>query len=514
MRRVVDTAFLAFGLLTLGGFARAAESDSKAESCCSSLTQAGLGDRLLYPQELGYESRIESYWSVSAQTTPRCIVQPVSATEVSRAVVALVANPACKFAVRSGGAMVWRGAANIEDGVTIDLGNMNSTTYYPDNGTVRMLPGATWSSVYNKLDGLGVTVPGGRIGHVGVGGLITGGGNSFLSARTGMVCDSVVNFEVVLASGEIVNANKQTNSDLFKALKGGSFNFGIVTHFDMEALPSPRIWAGVTLHSAEDGDSVIDSIADFADNAEKDPSSSSAVFWTYRPPSKQSVIAVANVNTEGVEAPSIYKNFMRIPSIASSQRMTNMSDITSELTQPTGYRNMWFTLSFKNDKRVMKKAVDIHSELVEEFKSIIPDGDFFTLFIFQPIPPLYAKHSVRKGGNVMGLDRIEDNIIMWLGALGVRTPEAEAIGREKMIRWTADLKEYAASVGADSEWVYLNYADPTQDPLASQGAENVEFMRATALKYDPEGVFQTRAPGGFKISKVKREGPGHVKDEL
>ncbi|KAI0596334.1 hypothetical protein F4775DRAFT_564948 [Biscogniauxia sp. FL1348] len=514
MRRFVDTASLVFGLLALGGVASASESDSKSESCCASLSQAGLGDRLLYPQERGYEDRIESYWSVSAQVSPRCIVQPVSATEVSRAVVALVANPVCKFAVRSGGAMVWRGAANIEDGVTIDLGNMNSTTYYPDNSTVRILPGATWNSVYHKLDPLGVTVPGGRIGHVGVGGLITGGGNSFHSARTGMVCDSVVNFEVVLASGEIVNANKQTNPDLFKALKGGSLNFGIVTHFDMEALPSPRIWAGVTLYSEESGSDVIDSIADFAENAETDPSSSSAVFWTYRPPSKQSFIVAAHVNTEGVEAAPIYNNFMKIPPTASSQRMTNMSSIASELTQPTGYRNMWFALSFKNDKRVMKKAVDIHSELVEVFKSLTPDGDFFTLFIFQPIPPLYAQHSVRKGGNVMGLDRVEDNIIMWLGALGVRTPEVEAIGREKMVQWTADLKAYAASVGADNEWVYLNYADPTQDPLASHGAENIEFMRATALKYDPEGVFQTRAPGGFKISKVKRRDPDHVKDEL
>jgi hypothetical protein len=31
----------------------------------------------------------------------------------------------------------------------------------------------------------------------------------------------------------------------------------------------------------------------------------------------------------------------------------------------------------------------------------------------------------------------------------------------------------------------------------------VARIRAAAKKYDPEGVFQTRAPGGFKISKLK-----------
>jgi hypothetical protein len=48
----------------------------------------------------------------------------------------------------------------------------------------------------------------------------------------------------------------------------------------------------------------------------------------------------------------------------------------------------------------------------------------------------------------------------------------------------------------------LDYADITQDPLASYGAENVKKMKAAAKKYDPQGVFQNLVPGGFKISKV------------
>jgi hypothetical protein len=31
----------------------------------------------------------------------------------------------------------------------------------------------------------------------------------------------------------------------------------------------------------------------------------------------------------------------------------------------------------------------------------------------------------------------------------------------------------------------------------------VAKIRAAAKKYDPMGMFQTQAPGGFKISKVK-----------
>jgi hypothetical protein len=30
----------------------------------------------------------------------------------------------------------------------------------------------------------------------------------------------------------------------------------------------------------------------------------------------------------------------------------------------------------------------------------------------------------------------------------------------------------------------------------------VEKMRKVAKKYDPDGVFQNKAPGGFKVSRI------------
>ena len=118
---------------------------------------------------------------------------------------------------------------------------MNETTFDNETGIASLGPGGTWGPVYAALEPHGVTVTGGRAVDVGVGGFLTGGGNSFYSARTGMVCDAVVNYEVVLASGAIVYANADTHPDLFRALKGGSGNMGIVTRFDMEAFAAPRL---------------------------------------------------------------------------------------------------------------------------------------------------------------------------------------------------------------------------------------------------------------------------------
>ena len=102
----------------------------------------------------------------------------------------------------------------------------------------------SWSDVYSYLEPHGLAVPGGRIGPVGVPGLLLAGGVSFYGNQVGWACDSVVNYEIVLADGSLVEANKDHHPDLFWALKGGSSNFGIVTRFDVQTIRSPKIWGG------------------------------------------------------------------------------------------------------------------------------------------------------------------------------------------------------------------------------------------------------------------------------
>lgn len=117
----------------------------------------------------------------------------------------------CRFAIRGGGHTPWAGSSNIDKGVTIDLSLMSTTVYNKDQSTASVGPGSRWINVYEVLDQLGVSIPGGRAGSVGVAGLTLGGevaldvvlhwltgpgGNSFFAARYGLVCDNVVNYQV------------------------------------------------------------------------------------------------------------------------------------------------------------------------------------------------------------------------------------------------------------------------------------------------------------------------------
>lgn len=137
----------------------------------------------------------------------------------------------------------------------------------------------------------------------------------------------------------------------------------------------------------------------------------------------------------------------------------------------------------------------------------IPERDFVTQCLFQPLPALFGRNSAAAGGNVMGVERQACDGVLFLATAMVRTAEQEAFAYPLVRAWVDGVREFARSVdggGGLLEWCYLNYADKSQDPLASYGEENLRLLRDVAKRYDPDEVFQKLCPGGFKISEVGR----------
>lgn len=77
---------------------------------------------------------------------PSCVVIPAGATDIATAVkllrdANLVAPRSCKFAIRSGGNTPFADSANIQDGITIDLSQLNEITASEDKTKVTVSTG-------------------------------------------------------------------------------------------------------------------------------------------------------------------------------------------------------------------------------------------------------------------------------------------------------------------------------------------------------------------------------------
>ena len=68
--------------------------------------------------------------------------------------------------------------------------------------------------------------------------------------RDGLAVDNLLSAEVVLASGEVVTASDDQDSDLFWAIRGGGGNFGIVTSFEFRAHPVTEVLKGPVLQTS------------------------------------------------------------------------------------------------------------------------------------------------------------------------------------------------------------------------------------------------------------------------
>lgn len=389
-------------------------------------------------------------------------------------------------------------------------GYINATTYNSTTKIASVRPGGHWQAVYDTLSPQGVTVAGGRAGTVGVGGFVAGGGNSFYSASHGMACDTVQNFEVVLANGSIVDANVENNADLFKALKGGSGNFGLITRFDMYAIEfpdaaNPDIWGGILQYNLSAGEDLLDAMVTFTDNVPDDQNTTSIIYWAYLPDLGGMILNVALENTLGTENPPAADVYFNVSGItANTLRKDELAVITNELGagQPAGFRNIWFTLLIQNDADVMGYAAKAHEYAVSQLnEAMSADSGFNTLCMFQPMNNIIAQHGIEKGGNAMGLDAALDggNGIMFLATIAVNGVENEAKALPIMQNWTDSLALYSESAGGSFNWNYLNYAYENQDPMATAGSDNIAAMQAVSAKYDPDGVFQKLRTSGFKI---------------
>lgn len=304
----------------------------------------------------------------------------------------------------------------------------------------------------------------------------------------------------MLGNGTIVTASGTANAPLWRALKGGSNNFGIVTRFDAKAFSQSDYWGGSISQPITNKEAFFDFFVNFAasENFDSYAALISDFAWVAGVPSL--IHNVAYTNGDVAWPPPAYAPLDAMPKLATTIRKGMTSDFADEIATialPTeDHNNLLMTLTFVNKGDVsasfMSQAFDLANAAAVELTTVV--GLIYTM-TFQPLPQvLYSKNAK----DVLGLDG--EDYINLLFTLSWTLPTDNDRVYARMQELEADLIALEKQMDLYNDFVYLNYAAQWQKPISSYGAENMQFLKSVSRQYDPKQIFQNAVPGGFKLN--------------
>jgi len=223
-----------------------------------------LRGQIVTPSEANYDETRKIY-NAMIDKSPGMFVMCLDVADVIASVNFARENNLL-VAVRGGGHN-GGGLGLCDDGLVIDLSGIKFVRVDTNNNTVRVGGGNLWGEVDHATHPFGLAVPAGIISTTGVGGLTLGGGVGHLSRKHGLTIDNLLEADMVLADGSFVTVNKDQNTDLFWAIRGGGGNFGVVTSFKFQAHPVKTVFGGPTLWPIEKTEEIMEWYHDFIHNA-------------------------------------------------------------------------------------------------------------------------------------------------------------------------------------------------------------------------------------------------------
>ncbi len=223
--------------------------------------RAALRGSLVLPADPGYEVA-RTLWNGMLDRRPAAAVRAAGAGDVIQAVNFARENRLL-LAVKGGGHNI-AGKAVCDGGLMIDLSPMKSVHVDPASKRARVEPGALLSDFDRETQAFGLSTPTGINSTTGMAGLTLGGGFGWQSRKRGLTVDNLIAVDVVLASGEFVQASATQNADLFWAVRGGGGNFGVVTSFEYQLHKlGPEVLAGLIVYPFEQAHRVFDGYRKF-----------------------------------------------------------------------------------------------------------------------------------------------------------------------------------------------------------------------------------------------------------
>jgi FAD/FMN-containing dehydrogenase len=223
---------------------------------------------MVLPNDPGYDEA-RKVWNGMIDRRPAVIVRCAEANDVPAA-IAFARESGLDIAVRGAGHNI-AGNAVCDGGLVIDFSAMRNVRVDASKRRAYVEPGATLRDFDEAVQAHALATPVGINSTTGIAGLTLGGGFGWLTRKFGMTIDNLISAEVITAEGNRLPANKDENSDLFWAIRGGGGNFAVVTQFEFALHPvGPEILAGLMVFPFEQAGQVLRSYREFVNSAPED----------------------------------------------------------------------------------------------------------------------------------------------------------------------------------------------------------------------------------------------------
>jgi FAD/FMN-containing dehydrogenase len=391
--------------------------------------------------------------------------------------------------LRSGGHS-YEGFSIADSAIVIDVSKMANIRVNAAKKIVHAESGTTLMPLYEALWQKRLVVPGGSCATVGLAGLALGGGFGLLARSMGLTCDNILGVRMVDASGNIIEANEQKNTDLLWACRGGGGgSFGVVTEFTLQAHSINNVSIFKLKWNWNDMPSVIKAWQKWAPLV--DDRMTSVLTLTSKKSNRVSCIGLFNGGQ--AEVHSLIK-----PLIAAA-KPTKISLTTSPFIDAVNR----FSGVQKPKGPLSDKAVPdtVHQHIHPRFKN---SSDYVTRELDDDGIKTIVTHLAESprdssciqfdsyGGKINRVP-IEDSAFCHRGdtkfCIHYQISWQNPAEDERNVKWVYDFKKAMRS--HVSGFSYFNYCDRETDNWAhSYYGDNLERLVAVKNKFDPDNFFK------------------------